>query len=70
MRLEVYGHPMASSADVVEWVKGTLLTDYERQLGPDRFASFVDEYRSRLLGVLGDGPYFYAFKRILFWASF
>ena len=70
VRLEVYGHPMASSADVVEWVKGTLLTDYERQLGPDRFASFLEEYRSRLLAVLGDGPYFYAFKRILFWAQF
>ena len=33
-----------------------------------RYEAFLDRYRARLLEVLGDrSPYFYAFKRILFW---
>jgi len=66
VRLQVYGHVLESSADVVEWVKGTSLT----RLGErGRDPAFVDEYRTRLLAVIGDrSPYFYAFKRILMWA--
>lgn len=72
VRLQVYGHRMGSTADVVEWVKGTRLTDIRRQLSDDAaFADFVDGYRDRLLALLGDPDgtraYFYAFKRILFW---
>jgi len=65
VRLQVYGHVLDSSADVVEWVKGTSLT----RLGDrGRDPAFVDEYRRRLLDVVGDvSPYFYAFKRILLW---
>lgn len=68
VRLQVYGHRMASSADVVEWVKGTSLTRFRSVLDPDAYADFLDRYRTRLLGVIGDRtPYFYAFKRILMW---
>ncbi len=71
VRLKVYGHPI-TTGEVIEWVKGTLLTDYERQLRDDQFAAFLAEFRLRLLAALGDPsgsqPYFYAFKRILFWA--
>jgi trans-aconitate 2-methyltransferase len=68
VRLQVYGHPLASSDGVVEWVKGSLLTDYQRRLPPDAFAEFLARYRERLLARLGDArPYFYAFKRILLW---
>jgi trans-aconitate 2-methyltransferase len=68
VRLQVYGHTLARSADVVEWVKGTALTRYERALPPDVYAEFVDEYRRRLLRAIGDtAPYFYPFRRILFW---
>ena len=65
VRLQVYPHVLDSSADVVEWVKGTSLT----RLGDrGRDPAFVDEYRRRLLGIIGDGsPYLYAFKRILLW---
>lgn len=65
VRLQVYGHVLDSSSDVVEWVKGTSLT----RLGDrGRDPAFVDEYRRRLLGVIGHvSPYFYAFKRILLW---
>jgi trans-aconitate 2-methyltransferase len=69
VRLEVYGHQLGSRADVVEWVKGTLLTDYERRLTPSSFARFLEAYRERLLPQLRDErPYFYPFKRILLWA--
>ncbi len=68
VRLQVYGHRLASSADVVEWVKGTSLTRFREVLPADEFERFVDEYRRRLAAELGDrSPYFYAFKRILLW---
>lgn len=66
----VYGHVMASAADVVEWVKGTLLTDYQARLSPEMFAAFVARYREALRAILGEqAPYFYAFKRVLFAAT-
>jgi trans-aconitate 2-methyltransferase len=69
VRLQVYGHHLPSTASVVEWTKGTALTRFRRVLPADVFDLYVDRYRERLLEVLGDGaPYFYAFKRILFWA--
>jgi trans-aconitate 2-methyltransferase len=68
VRLQVYGHTLARSADVVEWVRGTALTRFQRVLDPAVFEQFVDEYRRRLLRAIGDtAPYFYPFRRILFW---
>jgi len=64
--LRVYGFELPSPADVVEWTKGTLLTGYKAQLDAAGYAEFEQAYRSRLADVLGtDGPYYYAFKRIL-----
>jgi trans-aconitate 2-methyltransferase len=69
VRLQVYGHVLDSTAAVVEWTKGTSLTRMARHFPPDVYDAFVDEYRRRLVAELGDHrPYFYAFKRILFWA--
>ena len=60
VRLQVYGHLLPSSEDVIEWVKGTLLTFYMH----DR--RFLDRYRERLLQRIGaQRPYFYTYKRIL-----
>jgi trans-aconitate 2-methyltransferase len=71
VRLQIYGHLLPSSADVVEWVKGTLLTDYERQMDTARFPEFIDRYRQRLLREIGDErPYFYTYRRVLMWAAF
>ncbi|MHB8465634.1 MAG: methyltransferase domain-containing protein [Acidimicrobiales bacterium] len=68
VRLQVYGHRLASSADVVEWMAGTSLTRFRSVLDDATYARLVDTYRSRLLDVVGDrSPYFYAFKRILMW---
>jgi len=69
VRLQVYGHLLGSTGDVVEWVKGTLLTQYREKLDPSMYETFLDRYRARLLETLGDQqPYFYPFKRILCWA--
>ena len=68
--LHVYPHHLASRDDVVEWVRGTLLTDYQQRMSPDMYARYLDRYRQRLLPLLDDArPYFYPFKRILVWAS-
>jgi trans-aconitate 2-methyltransferase len=69
VRMQVYGHLLPSSGDVVEWVRGALLTHYEAMLPPERFAEFVDVYRERLAEALGESrPYFYTYKRVLLWA--
>lgn len=69
VRLQVYGHHLASTAEVVEWTKGTTLLRFKSLLPPDLFDPFVERYRRRLAEVLGEqAPYFYTFKRILFWA--
>ena len=60
VRLQVYGHVLPSSEDVIEWVKGTLLTFYERE------PRFMERYRERLLARIGvQRPYFYTYKRLL-----
>jgi trans-aconitate 2-methyltransferase len=71
VRVQIYGHLLPSTADVVEWVKGSLLTDYERRIGAERFPAYLSRYTERLLEVLGDvRPFFYTYKRVLFRASF
>lgn len=68
VRMQVYGHRLESSASVVEWVKGTTLTRVFARLPAELHEPFVDAYRRRLLAELGErSPYFYPFKRILFW---
>ena len=69
VRLQVYAHHLGSTADVVEWVKGTTLTRFKGPLGIAEWQRFIDLYRERLLSVLGDrSPYLYPFKRVHLWA--
>jgi len=71
VRLQIYGHLLESTGAVVEWVKGTLLTDYQRRMSPPLFERFLTLYRARLLHALGDAhPYFYTYRRVLLWATF
>ena len=68
VRLQVYPHHLAAREDVVEWNKGTLLTDYQQRMPPDLYERFLTRYRERLFSALEDTrPFFYPFKRILFW---
>jgi trans-aconitate 2-methyltransferase len=70
VRLQVYGHTLASGADVVEWVRGTSLLPYQERLNAPLFEAFLERYRSELsVHVDFDQPYFFAFKRILIWAT-
>jgi trans-aconitate 2-methyltransferase len=70
VRLEVYAHRLPSRADVVEWVKGTLLTDYKKRLSAELYERFLERYRQVLLPQLEDtAPYLYPFKRVLLWAA-
>jgi trans-aconitate 2-methyltransferase len=70
VRVVVYGHVLASTADVVEWTKGSTLTPYREALSAERYEEFLAEYTTRLVATLGDSrPYFYTFKRVLLWAS-
>jgi trans-aconitate 2-methyltransferase len=70
VHLAVYPHVLPTRDDVVEWMKGTLLTEYERHLPPGRYAAFVDAYRARLIPRLEDArPFFFPFKRILAWGQ-
>ena len=58
---------MPSGSEVVEWVRGSLLTAYQEKLSAPEFAHFLEAYRAELLAEIGEGPYFYAFKRLLLW---
>lgn len=71
VRLQVFVHHLPSTAEVVEWVKGTTLTRVKRATDADGYERFLADYRARLLAELGErAPYTYLFKRILFRARF
>jgi trans-aconitate 2-methyltransferase len=66
VRLQVYLHVLPDAGAVVDWVKGTLLTDYRRRL-PDRvYEHFVARYRELLATELPDErPFPFSFNRLL-----
>jgi trans-aconitate 2-methyltransferase len=69
VRLQVYPHLLGESRDVVEWVRGTTLTRFQKVLPADMFAEFLAEYETRLLARIGvHSPYFFPFRRVLLWA--
>lgn len=68
VRLQVYLHVLSEPGAVVDWVKGTLLTDYKRRLPDALYEDFVARYRELLLTELGeDRPFHFTFKRLLLW---
>jgi trans-aconitate 2-methyltransferase len=70
VRLQVYPHLLASRDEVIEWMKGALLTDYQRRMPAALYPAFLDRYRARLLPMLDDTrPYFFPFRRILMWGQ-
>lgn len=69
VRVQIYGHLLDGAGDVVEWVKGSLLTTYRGRLSTDMYDRFVDRYRSLLRSRIGGAqPYFFTFRRLLLWA--
>jgi trans-aconitate 2-methyltransferase len=68
VRLQVYLHVLPDAEGVVEWVKGTLLTDYRRRLPESSYENFLIRYRELLIAELSaERPYPFTFKRILMW---
>lgn len=68
VRLQVYAHQLASRDEVIEWVRGTLLTDYQKRLDAAAFERFLARYRELLLPRLADErPFLYPFQRVLMW---
>ena len=69
MQQQVYIHWLDGPEAVIEWVKGTLLTAWQRALSPVDFEVFLRVYRTRLLQTLpNERPFFFPFKRTLMWA--
>lgn len=69
VRLQVYAHSLESRENVVEWVKGTRLTDYQKRMPEAMYELFLERYRERLMERLEDTrPFLYTYNRILFWA--
>jgi trans-aconitate 2-methyltransferase len=70
VRLQVYGHLLEGREQVIEWVRGTLLTDYQKRLQPADWERFLDRYRNLLLPQLSaDRPFFYTYPRLLLWGT-
>jgi trans-aconitate 2-methyltransferase len=66
VRLQVYLHVLAEPRAVVDWVKGTLLTDYRKRLPDDLYGDFVARYGELLTAELPDElPFPFSFKRVL-----
>ena len=70
VRLQVYLHHLDRREDVIEWVKGTLLTVYQQRLPGELWPAFLARYRALLLPELEDAqPYAFPFRRMLIWGQ-
>lgn len=70
VRVQVYGHLLDGADDVVEWVKGSLLTAYRARLSAEIYGKFVERYRDLLRShISGARPYFFTFRRLLIWGQ-
>ena len=68
VRLQVYPHVLGDSREVVQWVRGTTLTRFQKRLPPELFEQFVADYETALVARVGDrSPFFFPFRRILMW---
>lgn len=68
VRLQLYSHFLESTAAVIEWVKGSLLTYYKSRLDEEMYELFLKEYQSRLIERLGwSEPFFFPIKRMFLW---
>ena len=70
VRVVMYTHLLDSREDVVEWVRGALLTGYRKRLSPPDWERFLERYRQALLPQLEDErPFFFVYPRLLFWGA-
>lgn len=70
VKLVVYGHLLPSRESVLEWVKGSILTEFESRMSAELYGTFLAAYRERLLPRLADeSPHFFTFRRVLMHAA-
>jgi trans-aconitate 2-methyltransferase len=68
VRTQIYSHLLDDRAQVIEWNRGALLTEYQKRLKPADWEKFLARYREMLLPQLEDEhPYLYTYPRILIW---
>jgi trans-aconitate 2-methyltransferase len=66
--LQIYPHVLPARESAIEWMKGTLLTAYQKRLSPEMYTAYLARYRDVLMPQLGDrDPYFLPYRRILAW---
>ena len=44
VKMQIYAHPLESKEKVVEWVRSTRLTDYQKRLPEDLYEKFLERY--------------------------
>ena len=70
VQLVIYPHVLTGREDVIEWMQGTLLTEYEKHLDRRSLSRrFWRPIETRVLAQLPpEQPFFFPFKRIICWA--
>lgn len=70
VKAQIYPLALPSSKELIEWLKGSLLTFFEKYLPPDAFQEFMHEYTIEIEKTFGKNKsIFVPFKRILMWAT-
>ncbi len=70
VRIQLYAHFLESTASVIEWVKGSLLTYYKSYLDSHLYAEFFKEYQKRLIKHFGwSEPFFFPLNRLFLWGQ-
>jgi len=68
--VQVYGHILESREEVVEWVKGSMLSFFMARLSEEKYGNFLNNFTEKLFKEIPDErPFFYPFKRIFIWAK-
>ena len=54
----------------MEWVKGSILTEYQSRLAPELYERFLDDLpRAPPPRLADERPYFFTFRRVLMHAA-
>lgn len=70
VRIQLYVHFLESTASIIEWLKGSLLTYYKSRLDPGLYDNFLKEYQKRVIENLGwSEPFFFPMKRLFLWGQ-
>lgn len=67
--MKIYLHILESRNSIVDWARGTLLTDYKKRLNAEMYQQFEDRYATVIDESFPDQrPFPLPFERILMWA--